>query len=239
MIKAIIIDDESRGILGLKNLLVKYCPDVEILAECRDIVSAFENILIQKPELIFLDIDMPPYTGFDLLKKFESLPFEVIFVTAFDHYAIDAIKFSALDYLLKPLKIQDLKDAIERVKNKIGLQPNFTQKIKDEKGEVKRLVLKSHQGIDLIELDNIIYLKAENVYTKFFLSDGRTILNSKSLKEYEVMLSTKGFFRVHKSYIAQIAQVKHYNNAEGIITMSNNDQISLSINQKEEFLKLL
>lgn len=237
--KSIIIDDESRSIEGLKNLLVKYCPDVEILAECRDIDTAFENILTHKPDLIFLDIDMPPYTGFDLLKKFESLPFEIIFVTAFDHYAIDAIKFSALDYLLKPLKIQDLKDSIERAKNKIDLQPNYTQKIKDEKGDIKRLVLKSHQGIDLIDLENIIYLKAENVYTNFFLTDSRTILNTKSLKDYEAMLSSKGFFRVHKSYIAHLIHVKHYNNAEGIITMSNNDQISLSINQKEEFLKLL
>ena len=132
--KTIIIDDENRSIEGLKNLLVKYCPDIQVVDTSRDIESAYNKIIKYSPDIIFLDIDMPPYTGFDLLKKFETLPFEVIFVTAYDHYAIEAIKFSALYYLLKPIKIQDLKDAVEKAKNKVSNQPNYTHKIKNDKG---------------------------------------------------------------------------------------------------------
>lgn len=242
MISAILIDDENRAIEGLKSLLSKYCPDVEIVSTAFDIDQAYQEILSKKPHLIFLDVDMPPNTGFDLLKKFDVLPFEVIFVTAYDHYAIEAIKFSALYYLLKPIKIDDLKDAIEKAKIKLSLAqnlPNYSDKILNDQGQISRIVIKGQQGIDLVELDDILYLKAENVYTNLVLKNNKKILSTKSLKDYELLLYNKGFFRIQKSYIVSLKHVIHCNTSENIVTVSNHDKISLSQNQKEEFLKLL
>lgn len=238
-VRAIIVDDEQRGVEVLQNLLNKYCPEIEVVSTHNTIETAYQSILKSQPDIVFLDIDIPPDTGFDLLKRFDKLPFEVIFVTAFDHYAIEAIKFSALYYILKPIKIQELKDSIVKVKQVLSTQPNFSFKIKDDSGEIRRIVLKSQRGIDLVELDHIIYLKAENVYTRFFMQPTGNILISKPIKEYEAMLRDKGFFRIHKSYMVNLKHVVHYNSSDSLISLSNQDRVPLSINQREEFLNRL
>lgn len=240
-ITAILVDDETRSIENLSNMLSKYCPEVEILTSCQSIDTAYAEILSKKPQLIFLDVDMPPHTGFDLLNRFDNLPFEVIFVTAFDHYAIDAIKFSALYYILKPIRVDELKKSIEKA-NKKMITPtiNYFNKIKDENNQIKRLVIKSHKGIDILELDHIIYLEADNVYTIFHLIDSKQIISSKSLKEYEHMLSDKGFYRTHKSYLVNLVHVKNLDTKSGIqIILSDNSKIALSARKKDAFIKLI
>lgn len=240
-ISAILVDDETRSLENISNMLTKYCPDVEILSACQSIDVAYAEILEKKPQLIFLDVDMPPYTGFDLLDQFEDLPFEVIFVTAFDHYAIDAIKFSALYYILKPIRVDELKKAIEKAHKKLGISTiNYFNKIKDENNQIKRLVIKSHKGMDMIELDHIIYLEADNVYTMFHLIGAKQIISSKTIKDYEIMLSDKGFYRAHKSFIVNLSHVKNLNTQEGSqINLSENHLVSLSEKKKEAFLKLI
>ena len=240
-ITAILVDDETRSLENLSNLLRQYCPDVEILATCQSIDQAYTDILDKKPQIIFLDVDMPPYTGFDLLNRFDDLPFEVIFVTAFDHYAIDAIKFSALYYILKPIRVNELRSSVEKANKKLGTSSaNYLNKIKDEHNQIKRLVIKSHKGADMIELDHIICLEADNVYTIFHLLGGRQITSSKSLKDYEIMLSDKGFYRSHKSFIVNLRHVKNLDTQEGnLIHLAENNKAILSRMKKEAFLKLL
>jgi two-component system, LytTR family, response regulator len=241
IITAILVDDETRSLENLSNMLKKYCPDVEILATCQSIDQAYADIIDKKPQLIFLDVDMPPYTGFDLLDRFDDLPFEVIFVTAFDHYAIDAIKFSALYYILKPIRVDELKKAIEKAHKKLGISTvNYFNKIKDENNQIKRLVIKNQKGMDMIELDHIIYLEADNVYTVFQLIGAKQIVSSKSLKDYELMLTDKGFFRSHKSFIVNLSHVKNLDTHDGNqINLSENTKVYLSERKKDAFLKIV
>jgi len=186
----------------------------------------------------------PPYTGFDLLRRYEELPFEVIFVTAFDHYSIEAIKFSALYYLLKPLKIDDLKDAIKKAQLKIErnqrLSTNYFHSILQNPNDIKRLVINGNRETDIIELEEIIYIEASNSYSIFYLNSDKRITSSKSIKEYEQMLSTKGFFRVHKSFIVNVNYVLSIEKAiSDVVILKNKQQIPLATRRKEAFLSYI
>jgi two-component system LytT family response regulator len=187
---------------------------------------------------------MPPYTGFDLLRKYEELPFEVIFVTAFDHYSIEAIKFSALYYLLKPIKVDDLKDAIKKAELKIErnqrLNTSYFQSILQNPGDIRRLVINGNKETDIIELDQIIYIEANNSYSTFHLTNDKRITSSKSIKEYEQMLSSKGFFRVHKSFMVNVSYVLSVEKVTSdMVILKNNEQIPLAVRRKEAFLNCL
>ena len=244
MIKAILVDDEERSVENLQKLLANYCSDIEIIFIAYSVEEAYTSIEKYKPDLVFLDIDMPPLTGFDLLKKYDTIPFEVIFVTAYDYYAIDAIKFSALDYILKPIKVSELKDGIARAKKKLDQSKSnsseYFQLLDTKSNEIKRIVVKGHKGMDMLDLDQIIYIEADNVYSTFVLSDNRRIISSKSIKDYEEMLSNKGFFRIHKSHIVNISHVKHLDNSiHDEVKMSNGDKLILASRRKDAFVKLL
>ena len=164
--RAIIVDDEERSRRIIKSFIKSYCSIVQVVDEAEDIDSAYHSILEFKPELVFLDIDMPPYTGFDLLKKFDSIPFEIIFVTAYDYYAIDAIKFSALYYILKPIKVEELKAAIEKASIKLNNHSEVTTKyIKQlNPSSLDRIVINTMKDAKLIVLDEIFYIESENIY---------------------------------------------------------------------------
>lgn len=242
--KVLLVDDEIRSLDNLSALLRNYCPELEIIGRCQNINTAQEQIDLLSPEVVFLDVDMPPYTGFDLLRKYEELPFEVIFVTAFDHYSIEAIKFSALYYLLKPIKVDDLKDAIKKAKLKIErnqrLNTNYFQSILQNPNDIRRLVINGNKETDIIELDQIIYIEANNSYSTFHLTNDRRITSSKSIKEYEQMLSTKGFFRVHKSFMVNINYVLSVEKVTSdMVILKNNEHIPLAVRRKEAFLNCL
>lgn len=242
--KALLVDDEIRSLDNLSALLRNYCPEIEIVSRCQNINVAFEQIELFNPEVVFLDVDMPPYTGFDLLRKYEELPFEVIFVTAFDHYSIEAIKFSALYYLLKPIKVDDLKDAIKKAKLKIErnqrLNTNYFQSILQNPNDIRRLVINGNKETDIIELDQILYIEASNSYSIFHLTGDKRIVSSKSIKDYEQMLSTKGFFRVHKSFMVNISYVLSVEKVTGdVVILKNNQHIPLAVRRKDAFLNCL
>lgn len=240
-IKAIIVDDEERALQLNVNMISTYCPQVEILAVFDSVDMAYEGILLHKPDLVFLDIDMPPYTGFDLLRRLQPVFFEVIFVTAFNHYAIDAIRFSALDYLMKPVKIDELQNAvlkaIERIASK--LKGVTTIQPLDQMKEITKLVINSQRGTEILDIKDILYFKAENTYTEFYTNNGM-FLSSKPMSEYEDMFQDKNFFRIHRSYMVNLYQVKSVDKLEGSqIVLNNGETLPLAYRRKHEFSERL
>lgn len=242
MIPAILVDDETRSIEVLSSIIKKQCKEINILGEFTTIDAAYEFIINNNVLLVFLDVDMSPYTGFDLLKKFTKPHFEVIFVTAYDHYAIDAIRFSALYYLLKPVNILELKEAVARAKERINRNEisdtSLLQQI-GEKENIKRIVLNSQKSSEIVDLAEILYLEAESSYTFFHLLNGQRIVCSKNLAEYEKMLTQKGFYRIHKSYMVNLAQIASIDKADGIeIILKNKTKLPLATRRKDQFMEV-
>ena len=244
-INAIIVDDEKSNIENLENLLKKNCPDVNVLATANSSQQAMEVIARYQPELVFLDIEMPRGNGFDLLENLPEINFEIVFVTAYNQYAIKAIRFYALDYLLKPINVDELKTAVSRAKSKLRerKENERIQLLKQylrEPEKPKKIALPMADEIQFIEIDQILYCIGENNYTQFYLVNKSRILVTKTIKEFEELLSTHGFVRVHRSYIINLRYVKAYVKKEGgYILMINDAQISISRNKKEEVLQLL
>jgi len=241
-IKTILIDDETKSSIYLKAVIENHCPQIDIVAIANTIEDAYEKVNRFNPNLIFLDIEMPPHTGFDLLKKFDSIPFEVIFVTAFHQYAINAIKFSALDYLLKPVNSEELILAIQKAEQKMEdneIRVRFLKQIIEEPS-IQKIVIRSHQGISIIELADIIYIRADGAYTHFILAKNKKVTTSKNIQEYDEMLSSKGFFRTHKSYMVNMKHVKLLSKGNSSeIKLSDNNNIPLATRRKDAFLKAL
>jgi two-component system LytT family response regulator len=242
-LNAIIVDDEPASVIALSNLLNRFCPEVNIVETANEVEDAYAKINQCQPQIVFLDVDLAPYSGFDLLRKFSLVDFKVIFVTAYDYYAIEAIKFSALYYLLKPVKIEELKLAVERAKVELQntkISYDFSKVLQEDFRKIKNLTINTHQGVFIVELDDIIHLKSDNSYTYFILQNGEPIISSKPIKEYEEMLCDKGFFRTHKSHIVNLDYVVAIHKTEGDqVVMKNKEKIPLSIRRREEFNKAL
>lgn len=246
MLKTLVIDDEARARENLRILLEKYCGnDIELIGESENVEAGYKDILALKPDLIFLDIEMGKGTGFDLLARFDHYPFKVIFVTAYDHYAIKAIKFSALDYLLKPVTIKDLIDAISKAKaainhNKDAHFQTLFDVIKKPQQKTNRIAIPVQDGYRLIPVDQIIYCQAQKEYTFITQANGDIICSSLNLGEYEELLHEYDFFRVHHSYIINRQYIQRYVRGEGGEIITNNDQhIPVSRRKKDEFLNWL
>jgi len=246
MLRTLLIDDEARARENLHILLQKYCgADIVVVGESEDVEKAHADILRLKPDLIFLDIEMGKGTGFDLLSKFDHYPFKVIFVTAYDHYAIKAIKFSALDYLLKPVTIKDLIDAVSKAKAAIGSNKDaqfqtLFDVIKTPKQKTNRIAIPIQDGYKLLPVDQIIFCQAQKEYTFIRQVNGDIICSSLNLGEYEELLQEYDFFRVHHSYIINRQYIQRYVRGEGgeIIT-NDNQHIPVSRRKKDEFLAWL
>jgi two-component system, LytTR family, response regulator len=246
MINVIIVDDELHCRTSLDALIVKNFPELSIKAICK---SPGEGILAIKgyhPDLVFLDVEMPPSTGFEMLQQLDEINFEVIFTTAYEKYAMQAIKFSAMDYLLKPIGKDDLAVAILRVKEK-KLHEKSAKKmealfenVKSIQNPSKKIVLPATNGIELVYLQDIIRLDSNGNYTTFYLKNKQKIVVSKSIKEYEEMLEEVHFFRVHNSHIINLHYVKNYIKGEGgIVKMEDGSEIDVSRRRKDDFLKAL
>lgn len=241
MIKAILIDDEIDGLEDLQGSIEKYCPDVYICGTYQtpaDGVAAVRNI---KPNLVFLDIQMPRMSGFEILEQLSPVDFQVIFVSAYDKYAIKAIRFSALDYLLKPIDIDDLIKAVERVKERLKPVPYSVQSVlqnsRNPLGRLDRIAVPSTEGIDFFDINDIIFLKADDCYTQMHLVNQSVKLISKVLKDFEELLSDSGFCRVHNSYLINLKHVRRYIRGEGgYVILTGNHHIDVSRRRKEEFL---
>ncbi|KQC30350.1 LytR/AlgR family response regulator transcription factor [Flagellimonas eckloniae] len=244
MIQALIIDDEAKARQGLRLVLEKYCPEIKILALCESPEIGLEKINALKPDLIFLDVQMPKMSGFDLLERVSKINFEVIFVTAYDRYAIKAIKFSALDYLLKPIDVDELVNAVEKIskkkKNKVAQYGSLLKNVKPGMEKLKRLAIPSDNEIIMQPIADIIYCEADSSYTTLYLSGGKKITVSKTLKEFENILPEGDFCRIHHSTLVNMAHVTKYIKGEGgYVIISNNNHLNVSRRKKDQFLQML
>lgn len=246
MIRTIIIEDEpvSRDMLQL--MLQRYKADIDIIDICSNPADGIESIAKHQPDLIFLDIQMPKMNGFDMLKKIGQVSFEVIFTTAFDQYAINAIRISALDYLLKPIDDEDLSTAIEKCKERLlnkktGHQfENLFNNLANKNPLDKTLALSASDGISFIKMSDILRVEANGRYAKFYLLNKETILVSKTLGDFEEILSANQFFRIHDSSIINLNHVKKYIRGDGgTVLLSDNTELDVARRRKEEFVKLI
>jgi len=243
-IKAIIVDDETFCCESLAVLLNNYCPQVQIVDICHSGSSALKSIREKQPDLLFLDIEMPQMNGFDLLEKLSTINFELIFTTSYDQYAIKAIRFSALDYLLKPIDREELQKAVNKVSHRlhhpVPLQLEILlQKLK-RPASIQKIALPTMEGLQMIPVDSIISCSSDSNYTIFFLKDKQKLIASRTLKEIDEMLSDYNFLRVHHSYLVNLSEVNKYIKGEGgYLVMSDGSNIDVSRSKKEMLLKKL
>lgn len=242
-IKAIVIDDEISARETLITLLKKFFPSVEVVAQAGSIEDGIKVINENEKDLVFLDIEMPFGDSFDILENIDKIDFQIIFITAHDQYAVEAFKFSAIDYLLKPLKIKDLKNALDKFEHHKSLVDLSNQKIKvlihNLNNQQIKMILPTINGFQVVDINTILRCCGERNYTKFVFTTGEKILVSKTMKEFEDLLSKHGFFRIHQSYIVNLSHIKKYNRGQGgEIEMSDGEVIPVSRSKKDELLKI-
>jgi two-component system LytT family response regulator len=243
---AILIDDESSSRNSLRQKLVTHCPNITIVAECESGEDGIKAIQSHNPNIVFLDVEMPRMNGFVMLQQLEQRSFELIFTTAYDHYAISAIRFSALDYLVKPIEIKTLKEAVDRAREKIQTDlPNqrietLLHNLIDEKNVHNRIAIPSLEGLQFIEITDIIYLEDESNYSFIYLQNATRITVSKTLKDFEELLPSHTFVRIHHSYIINKNHVRKYLKGEGgQVLMSNGKLLDVARRKKEDFMKAI
>lgn len=245
MIRAVIVDDEKTSRDTLYKLLLRYCPSVEIAGQAESLKPAIKLIYDSKPDLVFLDIQMPDGSGFKLLEEIGELFFDVIFITAYDQFAIKAFKYSATDYLLKPVVPDELKQAVEKVEQRKSTKDNQNISVlleNSRKQDIppKKIVLSTAEGMHIVEIDHIIRCESDDYYTKFFLTDDKIIMISRTLKENEELLSVHNFIRPHKSHLINMRYVKSFlRNDGGCILMSDGSLIPVSRRKREKVINML
>lgn len=245
MITAIIVDDENAASQALKKLLDQHCPQLNVLTICNSPFQALEEIQNLQPSLLFLDIEMPGMNGFELLAKLENKNTEVIFTTAFNQYAIRAIQFSALDYLLKPILAEDLVNAVSRFELRKKSMSTLEQmkllleNIKNPKSHLHRLAIPTFDGLILLDLQDVIRLEAEGSYTRFISGKGQFLV-SKGLKEYDDLLAESDFIRVHHGHLINLYFVNKYVKSDGgYLVMKDGSTVPVSARKKAEVLERL
>jgi two-component system, LytTR family, response regulator len=242
MIKAMMVDDEQSSLDLLQWLVGQYCPDISSVKTARSVQEALPLIQSFKPDIVFLDIQMPHQSGFDLLTTIDNWNFEVIFTTAYNEFAIQAIRFSALDYLLKPVDESELKKAVERYKAKRIYAPagqllfrNFIQNISQGSREKFKLALADTTEVRYVQLEDIIRLQAESNYTHIYLKGNKLFVSAKTLKEYDEILQGHRFLRVHKSHLVNPNHIESYDRS-GMLHMSDGSQVEVA-RRKKDFLQ--
>ncbi len=244
--KALIIDDEQHCIDRLQMLLDSHSESVLVAKSCTSVVEGKKEIELLKPDIVFLDIQLHDKTGFDLLSQLKNIDFEVIFTTAFDNYAIQAFKFSALDYLLKPIDENDLNQAVKRVLEQKGLK-DASQKIetlfhnfKKEVGQSKRLAIPTMEGLLMVDVDKIVRLQSDVNYTHIFIEPNTKITTPKTLKYFEEILDSEQFFRIHKSHLVNTAYITSYLKGKGgYVALSDGSKLEVAVRRKEALLQKL
>jgi two-component system LytT family response regulator len=245
MIRAIIVDDEPYCCDTLETMLEKYCPDVQLVAVCHSGEEAITAINQQKPDLVFLDIEMPRMNGFDMLQKVSSVNFEIIFTTSFDQYALRAIRFSALDYLLKPIDKDDLVNAVQKViqrsQKPIAQQLQLLmQKLQQPSNPINKIALPTMEGLQMVPVESILYCESDSNYTTFHLKNNQKIIVSRTLKEMEEMLEEYSFARVHSSYLVNLQEVNKYIKGEGgYLVLNDGSTVNVSASRKKLLLAKL
>ena len=240
MLKAILIDDEPNSVKLLSLQLQEHCPQVEVVAKCTSSTQGLECIESIKPDIVFLDIEMPIMNGFQLLEKLDEINFCLVFVTAYDAFALKAFRFSALDYLLKPIEKEALKEAVRKAEKQHRVDEKQIDMLKTQihSGQLpQKLAVPYSGGILFIELKEIVFCEADSNYTKIVLTSGKSLLLTKTLRDVQEFLQERNFQRVHRQYLINLDHIKEYVRGEGnYLIMSNNVNIPVSRNQKEELL---
>jgi len=242
--KTLIIEDEIQAVIALQHELKSNCPKIKICGTATNIQEAIALIKKEQPELLFLDIQLKDGTGFELLEKLGNYNFKIIFTTAYSEYALQAIKISALDYLLKPIDSEELIEAVDKA-NKVTLEETKFQLqhfIQNQHANPlhKKIAIQTSKGISLHEIETIIRLQADGNYTAIYLSNGKKLLVAKILKDFEELLNTLGFIRIHHSHIINLYHLESYLNEDGgYVIMSDKKTVSVSKRKKNELLKVL
>ncbi len=245
MIKAVIIDDEHSARETLSGMLAKFCPEVMIAGMADSAQEGINVIQNYQPQLVFLDVQMPFGSGFDLLEALPNINFEVIFTTAYNQYALKAIKFSALDYLLKPIDVKELKAAVEKVQLQANDQTsniklaNFIENVNNNDDTTRKIVLPTAKGFSVVAIKDIIRCESDRNYTWIHFRDGPSLLATRSLKDFEELLVEYQFFRVHQSHLINLDCVKHYNRGRGgQVALSDGSQVDVARSKRDEFVKM-
>ncbi|MCK4662165.1 MAG: response regulator transcription factor [Bacteroidales bacterium] len=245
ILKTVIIDDEQDAVKAIELIVSEYCPNIKIVGKASSAAEGIKEITGKKPDLVFLDIEMPHMNGFQLLESISDKKFEVIFITAYNHYAIKAFKVCAIDYILKPINIVELVNSVNKV-----VQLYEKQIVRDDKYELllknlkfiqkKRIALPTGDGTEFIDAENIIKIEAEGSYSKVYFVDRKAILVSKNLKEIETIIDDISFFRPHKSYIINLSHVKKYNlQIGGEIELIDGTKVIISRRKRDDFIKIV
>jgi two-component system, LytTR family, response regulator len=243
--KAILIDDEKNNLDNLRQLLLAYCPSVQVVATAMNTTDGKLIIHEHKPDIVFLDIQMPKKSGFDLLRELDQYTFEVIFVTAYDQFAIQAVKFAAVDYLLKPVNIEELQAAVDRAEIR-SKQKKQNQQLENllhllsQNKEEHRIALATLKETRFVNTGTIIRCESSNNYTTFFLKDGEKLIVSKPIYEFEELLSGYGFIRPHQSHLINRSYIKSLVKEDGgYLLLENGVQIPISRAKKEDVIRAL
>jgi two-component system, LytTR family, response regulator len=242
---AIIVDDELNVRNAIRALLAEHFPDINIISSVGTIEAGYEAITRYNPDLLFLDIELPDGNGFDLLRKFPSISFKIIFITGHHEYALDAIKVSALDYILKPVDTDELRLAVEKARKVIShaeqqLKLQALNENLQSRKVLKRIILHSSDHLQLVSVSDIIRAEADSNYTSFSLSDGRRILVSRTIKEFEGLMSGSGMIRVHQSHLVNINYIDRFVKKDGgYLLLNEGTKIPVSPNLKKQVLKAL
>jgi len=240
--KVVIVDDEKDAVNSLELMLNEFCPNTTIVGKAFSVIDAIKEIQNKKPELVFLDIEMPHGTGFDILESIPDRKFAVIFTTAHNDYAIKAIKASALDYLLKPVDIEELQGAIKKAEEQIrkSIFPALNKEIlvsQNAPALYKKIAIQSSNSTEFVNIDEIIRLEAEGSYSNIFLINNKKIIASKNLKEFQNILPQNIFYRAHNSHLINLMQVKRFLRNEGMVEMNDGSSITLSRRNRDEFIQ--
>lgn len=245
MIRCVIVEDEPKSRETLNGLLKRFCDDVLIVAEAGGVEAGRQAILEHHPDLVFLDIEMPDGSGFRLLERLKDVNFEVVFTTAFEQFAIKAIRYAALDYLLKPIVPEELVAAVNKVRGIKEKKSNQKQievlmsNLNPDALESKKIVLSTSEKIHVVEMDNIIRCESDNYYTHFYFKDGGHLLISKTLKDVESLLQEGNFIRPHKSHLINTRYIRNFNREQVAITLSDGSLIPVSRRKKEKILEFI
>lgn len=245
MIRCVIVEDEEIARKVLKSLLAQYCQDVMVCAEADDVASGKMMIEAFRPDLVFLDIEMPGGSGFKLLSSIDNIDFEIVFITAYEQFAIKAIRHDALDYLLKPIDPKELVAAVEKVKEvkyKKTLKKQYDSLLKNldpEQLVVRKISISTTDKIHLINVDDIVRCESDNYYTVIFFKEGNSLMVSKTLKEMEQKLEEYDFVRTHKSHLVNMRCIKNFIKDEMMVVMTDGTKVPVSKRKKEKILEVI
>lgn len=239
ILRTVLIDDEPDSVELMKLYLTKNCLNIEIVGAFTNSMEALEKIPKLNPDLVFLDIEMPLMNGFELLSKLGNISFNVVFVTAYNQFAVQAFKFNALDYIVKPVNVEELKEIVEKAEKKMTINSaqlnNAAEQLR--KGSITKIAVPSQNGITFIDLNEIVFVEASSNYSSLKLIDGRKMVISKTLKDVQDVLELQYFLRIHRQYIINLNHVKFFNRNEGLLTMTTGDSLPVSRNHKDQLIE--